>query len=92
MPRRKRPAEQFRSGTMNLATTLSANRHKTAISRTDYSRPIRTALADGLITPQATVFDFGCGLGDDLRHLGLRGISSWGWDPAPPARRRCGER
>ena len=82
MSRRKRPAQQFRSGTMNLATTLSANRHKTAISRTDYSRPIRTALADGLITPQATVFDFGCGLGDDLRHLGLRGISSWGWDPA----------
>ena len=38
---------------MSLSTTLSANRHKTAISRIDYSRPIRTALADGLIGPDA---------------------------------------
>ena len=67
---------------MSLTVTLSDNRHRTAISRTDYSRPIRTALADGLITPKASVFDFGCGLGDDVRHLSLRGIQSWGWDPA----------
>ena len=66
---------------MNLSTTLAANRHRTAISRIDYSRPIRIALADGLIGPDATVFDFGCGLGDDVRHLSLRGIQSWGWDP-----------
>ncbi len=66
---------------MNLSTTLARNRHRTAIPRTDYSRPIRTALADGLIGPDATVFDFGCGLGDDVRHLRLRGIESWGWDP-----------
>lgn len=74
---------------MSLSTMLSANRHKTAISRADYSRPIRTALADGLIGPGATVFDYGCGLGDDVRHLRLRGISSWGWDPT---HRRDGER
>lgn len=66
---------------MNLATVLSQNRRKTAIARADYSRPIRIALADGLIDPMTTVFDYGCGLGDDIRHLGLRGISSWGWDP-----------
>ncbi len=66
---------------MNLEATLSRNRHKTAIVRTDYSRPIRIALADGLIDPATTVFDYGCGLGDDVRHLGLRGIPSWGWDP-----------
>ena len=66
---------------MNLATVLSQNRRKTAISRTDYSRPIRIALTDGLIGPTTTVFDYGCGLGDDIRHLALRGIPSWGWDP-----------
>ena len=66
---------------MNLATILSQNRRKTAIVRTDYSRPIRIALTDGLIDPTTTVFDYGCGLGDDVRHLGLRGIPSWGWDP-----------
>ena len=65
----------------NLATVLSRNRHKTAISRIDYSRPIRLALADGLIGPATTVFDYGCGLGDDIRHLAVRGINAWGWDP-----------
>ena len=66
---------------MSLASALYRNRHKTAISRTEYSRPIKTALADGLIGPEVTVFDFGCGRGDDVRHLALRGISAWGWDP-----------
>ena len=67
---------------MKLADVLPQNRRKTAISRTDYSRPIKIALADGLISPQATVFDFGCGRGDDVRYLGLYGVCSWGWDPA----------
>ena len=73
---------------MNLAAVLPHNRRKTAISRTDYSRPIKTALADGLIGPTATVFDYGCGLGDDIRYLGLHGVQSWGWDPG---HRRDGE-
>ena len=62
---------------MNLAAVLPRNRLKTAISRTDYSRPIKTALADGLIGPTATVFDYGRGLGDDIRYLGLHGVRSW---------------
>ena len=66
---------------MNLEAVLSQNRRKTAIARTDYSRPIRVALADGLIEPTTTVFDYGCGLGDDVRHLGLHECQSWGWDP-----------
>ena len=66
---------------MNLEGVLSQNRRKTAIARTDYSRPIRLALTDGLIDPTSTVFDYGCGLGDDVRHLGLHGCQSWGWDP-----------
>ena len=52
------------------------------MSRTDYSRPIKLALADGLIGPEGTVFDFGCGRGDDVRHLGLAGVHAKGWDPA----------
>ena len=66
---------------MNQAAALSENRHRTAISRTDYSRPIKIALADGLLESGTTFLDFGCGLGDDIRHLGLRGIKAWGWDP-----------
>lgn len=64
-----------------LRVALAGNRHRTAISRTDYSRPIRAALVDGVIGPDATVLDYGCGLGDDLRHLRLHGTESWGWDP-----------
>ena len=48
----------------------------------DYSRPVKIALVDGLIGPQVTVFDFGCGRGDDVGHLGLSGVEARGWDPA----------
>ncbi|MCY3820254.1 MAG: DNA phosphorothioation-associated putative methyltransferase [Gammaproteobacteria bacterium] len=75
-------ARENRVGANPLRATLAGNRHRTAISRTDYSRPIRGALADGVIGPGATVLDYGCGLGDDVRHLGLHGTESWGWDPA----------
>ena len=67
---------------MISSTVLMGNRGKTAISRTDYSRPIKAALADGLIDREVTFLDYGCGRGDDVRHLGLRGVRSWGWDPA----------
>lgn len=56
-------------------------RHKTAISRTELSRPIKLAVADGLLTPEKSVFDYGCGLGDDLRFLTAFGFKGTGWDP-----------
>jgi DNA phosphorothioation-associated putative methyltransferase len=46
------------------------------------SRPVRTALTDGLINSQTDVFDYGCGHGDDLEHLRRQGIICSGWDPA----------
>ena len=63
-------------------TTLSVARHRTALNRTEPSRPIRIALEDGLITQETAVFDYGCGRGDDLRLLQSRGIRCEGWDPA----------
>ncbi|MBI3801098.1 MAG: DNA phosphorothioation-associated putative methyltransferase, partial [Deltaproteobacteria bacterium] len=63
-------------------TALSIARHRTAINRTEPSRPIRIALEDGLITQETSVFDYGCGRGDDLRLLQSRGIRCEGWDPA----------
>lgn len=56
-------------------------RYKTAIARNELSRPIKLALADGLLTAETSFFDYGCGLGDDLRLLGLQGIAGHGWDP-----------
>ncbi len=56
-------------------------RHRTAISRTTLSRPLRLALETGLIDNHRTVLDYGCGRGDDVRELEARGIPCQGWDP-----------
>lgn len=63
-------------------------RHRTAIGRVGFSRPIRLALEAGLITPDRTVFDYGCGRGQDLSRLSRQGIAAEGWDPThrPDAR------
>ncbi len=61
---------------------LTIPRHKTAIHRTGLSRPVQCALADGLLDPAATVFDYGCGHGQDVALLGAQGIACDGWDPA----------
>lgn len=62
-------------------TSLSVARHRTAIKRTGLSRPIRTARENGIIAPDASVFDYGCGHGDDMRRLLSLGIDCQGWDP-----------
>ena len=49
--------------------------------RYSVSRPLARALADGLITTETTVFDYGCGLGADVTLLQARGIRAEGWDP-----------
>src|SRR5262249_37173695 len=55
---------------------------KTAIRRGDLSRPVKSALQDGLLDPTRTVFDFGCGHGQDIELLAALGIACDGWDPA----------
>src|SRR5262245_48949063 len=70
---------------MTLRESCMANRaierHRTAIVRYEHSRPVRRALADGMITPSTSVFDYGCGHGDDLRMLAATGVNCFGWDP-----------
>jgi len=56
-------------------------RHRTAIHRHRVSRPVRLALDDQVIAEERSVFDFGCGHGDDLRFLKKIGVSCSGWDP-----------
>lgn len=60
---------------------LQVPRHKTAIRRTDGSAPIKRALEDGVVQPGLTVFDYGCGHGQDLQFLSSHQIESSGWDP-----------
>ncbi|EFG78018.1 hypothetical protein HMPREF0591_2087 [Mycobacterium parascrofulaceum ATCC BAA-614] len=56
-------------------------RHKTAMSRETLSRPIATALRDALLDTTRSIFDYGCGRGDDIRNLKALGYSVGGWDP-----------
>jgi DNA phosphorothioation-associated putative methyltransferase len=56
-------------------------RHRTALTRNSLSRPLTQALADRLLDPARSLFDYGCGRGDDLRHLAAVGIAASGWDP-----------
>ena len=61
--------------------TAPVARHKTALTRVALSRPLATAAADGLLTAGESIFDYGCGKGDDIRHLRALGYDIDGWDP-----------
>src|SRR5689334_20972603 len=52
------------------------------MSRTALSRPLATAIRDAILTEATSVFDYGCGRGDDLRNLKALGYNADGWDPA----------
>lgn len=57
------------------------HRPRTAIARSRLSMPARVALDDHIITSDTAVLDYGCGRGDDVRHLDTLGIAVRGWDP-----------
>ena len=44
-------------------------RHKTAIRRGDFSRPVKCLMRDGLLEKNLSFFDYGCGRGEDLELL-----------------------
>lgn len=47
-------------------------RHRAAMMRHDFSRPLKFALEAGLLTPEMTFFDYGCGYGGDVERLQQR--------------------
>ncbi|MDA1054105.1 MAG: DNA phosphorothioation-associated putative methyltransferase [Planctomycetota bacterium] len=61
--------------------TKKIARHKTAIRRPSFSRPIACLLRDGLVDSSKTLFDYGCGHGQDLELLSDMDIRCDGWDP-----------
>jgi hypothetical protein len=44
-------------------STIQVQRHRTAMSRSELSKPVREVLNLGLIPPGQTFFDYGCGHG-----------------------------
>lgn len=56
-------------------------RHRTALSRYGLSAPVQTLARFGFLEGTKSLFDYGCGRGDDVRGLRENGIEAAGWDP-----------
>jgi len=56
-------------------------RHKTAIRRYALSKPMQTLAQHEYLNGNYSVFDYGCGQGDDLRELQAHGLQVQGFDP-----------
>lgn len=67
----------------DLVSELSGKieRHRTALMRTSLSAPLQTLLRFGFLDGKLSLFDYGCGHGDDIRTLVENNISAGGWDP-----------
>ena len=61
---------------------VAVHRHKTALTRYQLSRPVKTLIEYSQLQPGSTFFDYGCGLGGDIRGLAELGFDATGWDPA----------
>lgn len=69
---------------MKLSTELhdlKGNRHKTAISRPQLSKPLQLAARHGYLNGDFSVFDYGSGKGNDLAIMDAAGLNVAGWDP-----------
>ena len=64
-----------------IVEPIEVERHKTAINRYDLSTPVKALEKHGYLDGSRTLFDFGCGKGDDLKILEENGVPASGWDP-----------
>lgn len=56
-------------------------RHLTALSRSNLSAPMQCLARHGFLDGSLSVFDYGCGKGDDILNLSANSIPVSGWDP-----------
>jgi DNA phosphorothioation-associated putative methyltransferase len=68
-------------------STEGVDRHKTALTRYQLSQPVKLLIRHSLISKETSIFDYGCGQGDDLNGLLQGEHDAKGWDPhfAPDA-------
>jgi DNA phosphorothioation-associated putative methyltransferase len=72
----------FRSSSVAVSKDeQQVHRHLTAITRYELSTPFKSLAKHGYLDGNHTIFDYGCGKGDDLRELEAHGLSATGWDP-----------
>jgi DNA phosphorothioation-associated putative methyltransferase len=60
---------------------VDVQRHRTAMARRGLSTPMQALWRHGYLAGAMTVFDYGCGRGDDLAALETTGVAARGWDP-----------
>ena len=61
---------------------IKIQRHLTALSRSNLSAPVQMLIRHGLFKNEITsMFDYGCGRGDDIEALRRNGFQAQGWDP-----------
>ena len=63
------------------ASEPGIDRYKTAIVRYELSGQMKTLAKQGYLDGRFSIFDYGCGRGDDLRELEANGLDALGWDP-----------
>ena len=68
-----------RSESKNSAVTIQ--RHLTAIDRGKLSAPMQALARHNYLDGNYSVFDYGCGKGDDVRELKAHGLNTFFWDP-----------
>lgn len=60
---------------------VAVQRHRTALTRYQLSKPVKTLLEFNQMPVGSSFFDYGCGLGADIRGLRELGFEASGWDP-----------
>ena len=58
-----------------------AARQLTALARYGFSAPLQSLARYGFLDGRFSLFDYGCGRGDDVRGLTENGLPAAGWDP-----------
>ena len=66
---------------LDIDSSIGIERHLTAIARTNLSAPVQLLVRNGLLNPNDSFFDYGCGRGSDIEVLSGNGIAATGWDP-----------
>lgn len=61
--------------------TSTIERRRTALRRSALSSPMQHLLRFGFLDGTRSLFDYGCGRGDDLRLLAEMKVPATGWDP-----------
>lgn len=72
------PKESITEGADEVQTIA---RHLTAINRDKLSAPFQKLARNNLLNGDYSIFDYGCGKGDDAKELEAHGLDINSWDP-----------